>query len=307
MATNHLKQKDVAQLPLLEEDELPKENIIAPNGILVPATTIYTHQGNVDRFYISRKKLVEAFEYAYNNPDKMKELGNNGRKWVLEHCDMSKIVNRLEGIIMKFWDHWKNRPLTLTKKFGDSYEDATYIQTLRLNSLLPFSGIELTYLKNLLPEGTETIFDVGVGVGGALKYFNQEGYYAIGCDISQAALRYCKERGFSVRQGDMLNLTNRFKDETYDVVMSAHVIEHIQNWKKGLDEMWQMADKALALMIPYDNMKDISHVRPYLDEEVKELIDYVAEKADYKDYEYRRIFSSSAKQVSYLVVLYKNA
>jgi len=294
-------------MPLLEEDDLPQDLVFAPNGILVPATTIYTHKGNVDRFYISRKKLVEALEYAYNNPDHMKELGENGRKWVLEHCDMQKIVEKLEDIIMNFWDYWKGRPVSLTERFGDSFEDKKYIDSLRRNAISPFTNIELTYMQHLLPEGTTSIFDVGVGVGGALKYFNQEGFYAIGCDISHAAIRYCKERGLSVRQGNMLSLTDTFEGESYDVVMSSHVIEHIQNWKKGIDEMWDLADKAIVLMIPYDNMRDISHVRPFFDKEVKQLIDYVAEKPDYKDYEYRRVYSSSAKQISYVVVMYKDA
>jgi ubiquinone/menaquinone biosynthesis C-methylase UbiE len=78
------------------------------------------------------------------------------------------------------------------------------------------------------------ILDVGVGLGDILLAFHPDNTF-VGIDISLNALRYVKERGFSVINADAQY--NVFRNKSIDCVLAIDVLEHVPNDVLVLQEL----------------------------------------------------------------------
>ncbi len=45
--------------------------------------------------------LAEAILYLYNNPKKRRDMGENGRRFVLEHYPREKLLKELEQVLLQ--------------------------------------------------------------------------------------------------------------------------------------------------------------------------------------------------------------
>ena len=79
------------------------------------------------------------------------------------------------------------------------------------------------------------VLDAGCGTGGTLAAL--EGVGEIwGCDISGEALEMCRLRGFDrLKQSPIERLD--FEDESFDVVVSCDVLEHVEDDDAGMREI----------------------------------------------------------------------
>jgi SAM-dependent methyltransferase len=84
-------------------------------------------------------------------------------------------------------------------------------------------------LKSLaaLPGGSR-VLDVGCGRGEFCEFFRQQGFHAVGSDISETAIRHASEAypGITFHAGPIEGLVAAY-DESFDVVFSSEVIEHL--------------------------------------------------------------------------------
>jgi 2-polyprenyl-3-methyl-5-hydroxy-6-metoxy-1,4-benzoquinol methylase len=76
---------------------------------------------------------------------------------------------------------------------------------------------------DLLRRGTA--LDLGCGYGAMLDVLRREGFAAIGCDVSAHACRFVAARAFGVVCSKTPGLP--FARESFDFVISSHVIEHL--------------------------------------------------------------------------------
>jgi SAM-dependent methyltransferase len=94
--------------------------------------------------------------------------------------------------------------------------------------------IVLEMLRSILPPGAPRILDVGCGTGSTLKELEKMGE-AVGADISEEAIAYCRRRGC----GDVRLVAEdelSFRDGEFDAVLSLDVLEHIENEGAALAE-----------------------------------------------------------------------
>ena len=86
----------------------------------------------------------------------------------------------------------------------------------------------LSTLRKQMFGGTISVLDAGCGHGYFTNLLREEGYHTIGIDISDKAIE--KARGlYPGIDFKVCSLENRlpFEDETFDVIWSTEVIEHI--------------------------------------------------------------------------------
>ena len=79
------------------------------------------------------------------------------------------------------------------------------------------------------------LLDIGCAVGFFLEVAKENGWDALGVDISEWASNYAKERGLNVFTGDLMEA--KFPDEYFDVVTMWGVIENLQDPYSSLTEM----------------------------------------------------------------------
>ena len=105
-------------------------------------------------------------------------------------------------------------------------------------------------IRAMLNKSNPRILDVGCGTGANLKMLATLGK-AEGVDISPQAVEFCRQRGLdSVKLGAAEQLP--FENDSFDIVTSLDVIEHLDDDVAGLREMRRVLrpDGHLLLFVP---------------------------------------------------------
>ena len=92
---------------------------------------------------------------------------------------------------------------------------------------------------DLLPGGDLSVLDLGCGAGHGSNMLSKKYTKVTGLDISKEAVSYAKEHwdapNITFVEGDSMNIP--FEDNTFDVVASFEVFEHLHDWRKFLSEI----------------------------------------------------------------------
>ncbi len=122
------------------------------------------------------------------------------------------------------------------------------------------------------------ILDAGCGTGGTMQAIGDMGE-VWGCDISRDALQFCRQRGLEklvrCRVEDL-----QFADDSFDIVVSCDVLEHIPDDATALREMHRVlrADGLGVITLPalkflwssHDEI--LGHLRRYHKRGLRELL-----------------------------------
>jgi ubiquinone/menaquinone biosynthesis C-methylase UbiE len=114
-----------------------------------------------------------------------------------------------------------------------------------MKSLIKTLSVELKDCTKLL--------DVGVGTGRLAEPLQKTGFEVDGIDISRRMMSKAKEKGLQ----NLLLADARFipfKNKTFDVAISVHVLHLISEWKKTLREVCRVTRHAMFSL--YDARKD---------------------------------------------------
>jgi ubiquinone/menaquinone biosynthesis C-methylase UbiE len=92
----------------------------------------------------------------------------------------------------------------------------------------------------------KTLLDVGCG--GSPEYYGIKKYKNLtytGIDITPEMVQFNKEKGINCIEGSANNIP--FEDSTFDVVHTRHVLEHMENFIKPIDEMIRVSNKLVLI------------------------------------------------------------
>ena len=133
---------------------------------------------------------------------------------------------------------------------------------------LGLRNLTFGYLNKITPfDNRSRLLDCGCGTGGLLERCKQ--YKAIGMDISEEAMKYCKLRGLKkIAKASVGDIP--FKNNSFDIITSMDVLYHnrVVNDLKALKEFHNILDNGgfLFLNLPaYDFLKsthdEVVHTR----------------------------------------------
>jgi SAM-dependent methyltransferase len=103
-------------------------------------------------------------------------------------------------------------------------------------------GAASGYLQNRHPRS----LDVGCSVGASVKAAKELGWNPSGVDISQSAVKFCRDQGFDCQKIEGVKLP--FEDATFDLLTNWHVIEHVLDVTETLRE-WRRVLKPDGIMM----------------------------------------------------------
>lgn len=139
------------------------------------------------------------------------------------------------------------------------------------------------------------ILDIGSGAGIILKKLEKYGE-AEGVDFSRKAVDFCRLRGLKCKWADAQNLP--FKDETFEIVSAFGVIEHVDDDKKALSEIFRVCKKEGTVILecpaykflwsPHDEA--LHHKRRYTVTELKSKMEEAGFHVEKISYIYSFIF-----------------
>lgn len=138
-------------------------------------------------------------------------------------------------------DNWQE------ELFESQYENAEALHQFLSNTVeeLPTHG---------------TVLDVGCGVGGMLEYFEDQGWDAVGCDLDSRAVEFGRERGIRLFECSPAGLS---LDETPDVVVLSHVVEHFSNPVESLTAVRELCGEDTIVYVEVPGVKQLSPFRQY--------------------------------------------
>ena len=123
------------------------------------------------------------------------------------------------------------------------------------------------FLKYLNPSPQDKILEVGCGIGYFCKLLFDRGAEVWGIDLSSESVDVCKTtigENFSVGNAELLE----FSDQMFDKVLCTEVLEHVQDDKIALQEMFRVLkpNGSMLITIPTQDgvfgskIKNIMHV-----------------------------------------------
>lgn len=87
---------------------------------------------------------------------------------------------------------------------------------------------------HLPAEARGSVLDVGCGAGESLVKLRELGWEAQGIDFDEGAVKAASARGLDVALGDLRSAN--FPDDTFDAVVSSHVLEHVADPRDFITE-----------------------------------------------------------------------
>ena len=125
-----------------------------------------------------------------------------------------------------------------------------YLEQLKKHDI----SVYLKYVNKILEhiKKGRKILDVGCGVGQVANFLEDKGYKVNGIDISPLFIKEARKSGnakFSVMDSTKL----KFKDNSFDAVISAETLEHITYPKAALSEMDRVLRKKGVLVLRFPN------------------------------------------------------
>jgi len=119
----------------------------------------------------------------------------------------------------------------------------------------PADQNRLETMMQLVPEGIQTLLDIGSGTGVITQAFRDRGLAVVATDYSEMALRRCE--GPRVL-GDCQHLP--FRDLSFDMIVCAEVLEHLDDgrYRRALAEITRVTCVYALIAVP--NAEDLNQI-----------------------------------------------
>lgn len=149
-----------------------------------------------------------------------------------------------------------------SKSIPTTEELITHYKQYQRNDYL--SPITITRYNELLDEmepfrKTNKLLDVGCGIGYFLEEAKKRGWEVYGTEFTDKAMEICSAKGITMKQG-VLNSAD-FDAESFDVITSFEVIEHINNPREELSQFHKLLRKGGLCYVTTPNFNSLLRYR----------------------------------------------
>ena len=106
---------------------------------------------------------------------------------------------------------------------------------------------------------TNRILDVGCGTGYFLNEAKKRGWEVYGTEISQKSVDICSKKGIIMKKG-FLNAAD-FEPNSFDIILSIEVIEHINNPKEEMSNFYTLLRKGGLVYVTTPNFNSLLRLK----------------------------------------------
>lgn len=141
--------------------------------------------------------------------------------------------------------------------YHDNFSKSTMVGcSFAENRYAALEEILKTYLPSFIEAPNKSLLDVGCGTGDFLKIAQQAGWRISGTELGQDAVEQATQKlGNCVLQGDISTLD--LPANSYGLITSYHVIEHLLDPVKKLRQCHQLLSPDGALFVETPNINSI--------------------------------------------------
>ena len=142
------------------------------------------------------------------------EIENSSVLWLCKNCELYQYGRSLAH-----------------RSYDGDYHDG-YLRKRRAKVMA--ARVRLNRLSKYVANKPVKLLDIGCSVGTTLTAAESRGWNAVGVDYSQRAVDICKSMNLAAKATCSWQLP--FDDNSFDVVTSWHVIEHVSDVRESLAE-----------------------------------------------------------------------
>ena len=106
---------------------------------------------------------------------------------------------------------------------------------------------------------TNKLLDVGCGIGYFLEEAKKRGWEVYGTEYTEEAIEICSNKGISMQKGVLA--PSNYDLESFDIITSFEVIEHINNPREELDNFHKLLRKGGITYVTTPNFNSILRYR----------------------------------------------
>ena len=106
---------------------------------------------------------------------------------------------------------------------------------------------------------TNRLIDIGCGIGYFLEEAEKRGWEVYGTEYTEEAIEICSKKGISMQKG-VLTPSN-YDLESFDIITSFEVIEHINNPREELNNFYKLLRKGGIVYVTTPNFNSILRYR----------------------------------------------
>jgi len=115
--------------------------------------------------------------------------------------------------------------------------------------------VEELYLNGIRPG---KLLEIGCGAGELLAHMRDIGWEVAGIETDAQAIRLAREKyGLNIHLGDLASMN--YPDESFDVIIMNHVIEHLHKPVEVLRECQRILKRGGKLAVVTPNIKSLAH------------------------------------------------
>lgn len=103
------------------------------------------------------------------------------------------------------------------------------------------------------------LLDVGCGSGSYLSYMERLGWNTEGVEVDPRAVRQARKFSLTIHEGELEQ--HEFESHRFDVITLSHVLEHVHDPKRLLEECLRILKPGGTLMAITPNIRSVGHRR----------------------------------------------
>lgn len=196
---------------------------------------------------------------------------------------------------------WKKDPKLYDCKRKGNKKDLDYYKTyikefLEQDELRDWESFERcknlwNHCLSLVKNPIKKVLDCGTKDGQFPEWLVKQGYDAVGIEIADSYVKYAQDRGRPVVKGDVCKM--EYEDNTFDFVFSHHLLGLVEDYYKGLSEMFRITKVGGFMMtlndVPgnpkkhYSYIKSMDTIMEYLSRMEKHKVIYIGPNPVFKN------------------------
>ena len=176
----------------------------------------------------------------------------------------------------------KNRPnlecpLVYPEIEIENVNEIEIVDTAHLTAIRDF---RLRMLSFYMKQDYENLLDVSCGNGRNLKYYQWKGFKVAGTEYDDQLIEKNLRDGFFCIKVDLNKDVFPFEDNSFDVVTCTDVIEHLQDPKYAIKELYRVAKKMILITTPVGRSYDVpnDHVHHFDQESLIDILTVVGQE-----------------------------
>lgn len=208
-------------------------------------------------------------------------------------CDSTKLI-ALTGYESAYLCRCKNCGFVFSRRVPENKELEEYygVHYSRTNYLSPITVVRYCELLDEFEKFRKTnrLLDVGSGCGFLLEIAKDRGWEVYGTELTDEMIALGNQKGFQMRQGDISSAG--FNPEMFDIITCIEVLEHLNNPKEVVEEMFTILRPGGKVYLTTPNFNSLLRYRL---KSAYDVIEYPNHLSYYTPKTLRQLFSKRFK------------